>query len=407
MVRDDRSLLFYAPVALHRGPEGTYWLEDQACNGLRLWADNFTRLIVMMPLDPAPPPPAWVPLTRVGPALDRIEIVPLPMAYRPDRFLRHLPAVRRQIRALIARADLMGFSIGGLFGDWGSVAAWQAHRMGRRFYVWTDRVESEVTRRAIHDGPWRHRLRSRLTYRPMAWLERFLIRRATPGLFHGRETYDTYAPHCRNPQLVHDIHIKKADHIAADALAAKVVAAGEGPLRLIYAGRAEPMKGPLDWLDVCAELRRCGVDFQATWLGSGAELERMRARVAAEGLAERVALPGFASDRTALLAALRTAHVFLFCHKTPESPRCLIEALVSGTPIIGYSGAFARDLITAHGGGVLVPLGDRAALAAEVGALAGDRGRLAALIGKAALDGTPHDDAGVFAHRSDLIRAYL
>lgn len=407
MAPDDKTLLFYAPVALHRGPDGGFWLEDQACNGLRLWAEHFAKLIVMMPVDPSPPPPAWVPLDRVGPALDRIEIVPLPMAYRPDRFFRHLPAVRRQIRALIARADLMGFSIGGLFGDWGSVAAWEAHRMGKKFYIWTDRVESEVTRRGIHDGPWRHRLRRRLTHRPMAWLERFLIRRATLGLFHGRETYETYAPYCRNPQLVHDIHIKKADHIDAGSLRDKIANVATGPLRLLYVGRADPMKGPMDWLDVCAELARRGVDFQATWLGDGEDMPRMKARVAEQSLGDRVALPGFTRDRAELLAALRGAHLFMFCHKTPESPRCLIEALISGTPIIGYAGAFARDLIAAHGGGDLVPLDDRGALADAVAALAADRRRLGALIADAARDGAPHDDETVFEHRCHLIREHL
>ena len=39
----------------------------------------------------------------------------------------------------------------------------------------------------------------------MAMLERAVIRRATLGLFHGRETYDAYAPHCRAPHVVHDI----------------------------------------------------------------------------------------------------------------------------------------------------------------------------------------------------------
>ena len=43
----------------------------------------------------------------------------------------------------------------------------------------------------------------------------------------------------------------------------------------------------------------------------------------------QVALPGFIRDRSAILKVLREAQVFVFCHKTPESPRNLIEALVS------------------------------------------------------------------------------
>ncbi len=405
---DGRRLLIYAPVPLHR-QDGRLYLEDQACNGLRLWADNFDYLTVMMPVTDAPLPPSWQPLDNVGPSLDRITVVPLPMAYRPDKFVQQLPHVRRQIRELIAQADYISFAIGGLFGDWGAVACHEAYRMRRPYGIWTDRVESEVTRRMIGQGHARESLRARLYHRPMAWLERHLIRRAHVGFFHGRETFETYAPFCRNPHLVHDIHLKAADHIDPGRLATKVSGAqsGSGPLRIVYTGRADPMKGPQDWVEVLHKVQAAGVDFQASWIGDGIALDQMRAQIAQSGLGDRVTTPGFLADRGALLETLRAADIFLFCHKTPESPRCLIEALVSGTPIVGYDGAFARDLIHAHGGGVLSPIHDTDALARQVVALAQSPRRLADLIRNAAADGAPYDDVSVFRHRSDLIRDHL
>ena len=402
----DGVLLIYAPVALHRGADG-FHIERQAVNGLRLWARHFARVIAMMPVAPGPPPPGWVAARAHRDSLARVRIEPLPMAYRPDRFLRALPRTRRRIRTLIAEADYPSFALGGLFGDWGLVASWQAHRMGRPFAVWTDRVESEITRQAARHGPWRHRLRARLTHRPMAWAEAWAIRRAALGLFHGRETFDAYARFSPNPHLVHDIHLAPEDHIGEAALAAKVAGAGAGPLRIVYAGRAEAMKGPMEWLEVLAALRRRGVAFSAAWLGDGAELGAMRARLQALGLADVVRLPGFLEDRGAVLAALREAHLFLFCHKGPESPRCLIEALASACPIVGHDGAFARDLVATHGGGVLVPAGDVEALADRIAALDRDRARLAALIGRAREDGRPFSDAAVFRHRCAIIRKAL
>jgi colanic acid/amylovoran biosynthesis glycosyltransferase len=406
MIADDKSLLIYAPVPLHRR-DGAFVLEDQACNGLRLWTESFQKLIVMMPVSPDPAPPNWVPLTTAGENLSRVEIVPLPMAYRPDQFWRKLPKARRIIRDAIGRADMMGFAIGGYFGDWGAVASQEAIKMNRRFYVWTDRVESEVVRRLSKEGSLKQRIKSRLIYPLMARREKELIGKADMGLFHGRETYEAYARYSRNPQIVHDIHLKKADHIDDAALASKVAAAATGPLRIAYVGRAEPMKGALDWMEVIERLARSGTDFQAVWLGEGSDLEAMRQRVAAAGLGDRVRLPGFLRDRTALLAELRAAHVFLFCHKTPESPRVLIEALASGTPIVGYDGAFARELTDDHGGGVLVPLDDVGTLAAAVGDLARDRGRLQGLIRNAKEDSAPYDDISVFRHRCEMIRKYL
>jgi len=400
------SLLIYAPVPLYRA-QGRLYVEKQALNGLRLWARNFAQVTVMMPLSEGPPPQGWVAVDTITAELDRVRLEPLPMAYRPDRFLRYYRSTRRRIRELIGQARYLSFAIGGLFGDWGAVSCFEADRQDRPFAVWTDRVESEVVRRGAGQGPWRRRLRARLEHRPMAWLERAVIRRAALGLFHGRETFDTYAPYSRNPQLVHDIHIDRADHISAEALAAKREAAGEGPLRLCYVGRADDMKGPLDWIEVLGRLRADGVDFTATWLGEGEQMSMMRTKIDALGLGDVVHTPGFAADRAEVLQAYRAAQIFLFCHKTPESPRCLIEALISGTVLVGYDGAFARDLTEPHGSGQFVPVGDMSGLADTVARLASDRSELADLTGRAAQDGAPFDDVSVFEHRSEVIKQYL
>ncbi|WP_147114325.1 glycosyltransferase [Tateyamaria sp. syn59] len=401
------KLLIYAPVPLVETDAGLH-LESQACNGLRLWAEHFDEVVCMNPLASGALPDGWVPISDTDLDMARIRLVPLPMAYRPDQFLRHYRACRDVIRDEIAKADYLSFAIGGLTGDWGSVAAWQAHRAGLPFAVWTDRVESEVVRRTASSSDlWRRRVRARLEHRLMWWWEKFIIRRATLGLFHGKETFDTYAPYCGQPRLVHDIHLNKADHIAQDQVQAKVAGVADGPLNIVYTGRASAMKGPQDWVGVLDRLNAQGVDFQATWLGDGPDLAEMKALVAAAGIEAKVHFAGFVDDRATVLRHLRDAHVFLFCHKTPESPRCLIEALVSATPIVGYDGSYPRDLIAVHQGGRLVPLDDVAALAEAVVALDQDRAALADLIKRAARDGEPFDEDSVFEHRSEIIKACL
>ena len=401
------SLLLYAPVPIYPG-KGGYLLEDQACNGLRLWAENFERVIVMHPLEHGEAPPSWIPVQSSGIDLSRVEMVALPTAYRPDQFLIHYWSVRKQIAQLIDRAHYLSFSIGGLFGDWGSVAAIEAHRKGRRFAVWTDRVESEVVRHQAQTAQSaKARLRASLYHRPMAMLERAIIRRATVGLFHGAETHAAYAPYTKTAEIVHDIHLREQDRIPADELNRKLHRVLDGPLNICYLGRADAMKGTDDWIEVMAGLKSAGIDFHATWLGEGERLQAMKAEVDRLGLGEQITLPGFVRDRTAILKALREAHLFVFCHKTPESPRNLIEALVSGTPIIGYNSPFPQDLISANGGGLLSPKDDVKALVASLVGLAGDRKRLSNLIGQAALDGSAFNDVEVFRHRSEVIRTYL
>ncbi|WP_299648920.1 glycosyltransferase [uncultured Tateyamaria sp.] len=401
------KLLIYAPVPLVQTKDGLH-LEGQACNGLRLWAEHFDEVVCMNPVTTGPLPDGWIPIDQAGLDMHRIRLVPLPMAYRPDQFFRHFRACRDIIRTEIANADYRSFSIGGLAGDWGSVAAWQSHRAGLPFAIWTDRVESEVVRRtAASSDLWRRRLRARLEHRPMWWWEKFIIRRAALGLFHGKETFDTYAPYCKQPQLVHDIHINKADHITPDQVQAKSAAVSQGPLNIVYTGRASAMKGPQDWVGVLDRLNAQGVDFKATWLGDGPDLAEMKSLVDAAGLKEKVHLAGFVEDRDTVMQHLREAHIFLFCHKTPESPRCLIEALVSAAPIVGYEGSFARDLIAEHQGGRLVPLNDVDALSDAVAALDKDRAALADLIVRAARDGAPFDDESVYEHRCEIIKTYL
>jgi len=241
----------------------------------------------------------------------------------------------------------------------------------------------------------------------MRMLERYLISRCTIGLFHGAETYAAYAPFARSAEIVHDIHLKKSDRIPADILKTKITAAQTGPLKICYVGRADPMKGPLDWIEVMRLLREADVEFEGHWLGDGNMLEKMKQEVSRLGLENQVCFHGFVRDRQRVKEELRSAHLLVFCHKTPESPRNLIEALSAGTPIVGYSGAYAKDLISAHQGGVLTPINQPRELAAVITSLANDRTQLGELIEKAFKDSEPFDDESVFEHRCMLIRQYM
>ncbi|MEL6681413.1 MAG: glycosyltransferase [Pseudomonadota bacterium] len=406
MTKRKGRLLIYAPVPLF-GEPGNWMIEKQAANGVRLWADNFDHVTIMMPLQQGPAPTGWVSANNVGPNLERVKIAPLPTAWVLTKFAKVYRQTRATIRAEIARADHLSFAIGGLVGDWGAVACLQAHAMGRPYAVWTDRVESEVTRTEAQSGPLKSRIKKRVIHRPMAMLEKHVIKRAALGLFHGQQTYDAYAPYCRNPQIVHDIHVSRDAHISDASFADKLTSVASEPLRIVYAGRATAMKGPLHWGKALRELASANIPFEAHWLGDGPELNTLQHQLQNDGLADHVTLHGFVDDPGIVRTKLETAHIFLFCHTTPESPRCLIESLIAGSPIVGYEGSYAADLISVNGGGHLVPIGDTKGLGHELVKLAGDRERLKGLIHSARKDGAPFDDESVFAHRSDLIKQHL
>jgi colanic acid/amylovoran biosynthesis glycosyltransferase len=394
------TLLLVIPAPLHEWG-GRLWIDLQACNGLRLWLDHFDRVILCAPLAGHGPVPADMVEMLANLPAERLEVHPLPVAFTPLRFARALPSVRRQLLAQIARATHCQFAIGGSWGDWGALATILGARRGRKVAVWTDRVESDVMRFQARG----HRGARRLYRRFNAWLaerlERFAIRRAAMGLFHGMDSYRAYARFSPDPHLVHNIHLAAEHRIAPATLEAKV-ARRDQPLRIVYAGRVHPDKGPEDWIEALARLGD-GLPFRATWYGDGPMLDAARRIVSGRGLGDRVCFAGNVTDRCALLAALVDADIFLFCHKTPESARSLIEALLSGTPIVGYASPYAEDLIAAHGGGLLTGH-DPAALAIAISALASDRDSLADLARRAAADGHPLVDSAVFAHRAELIK---
>ena len=404
---------------LFDGSTGSLEVEAQAANGLRLWRSHFPALRVAAGVRPAdqPRPAAWsgVPAAALAERLG-VELHPLPRFLglrhaRRNGGLRAYRAARARVAGLlgglIARSRHLQFVPSLWLSDWGSLAGGIARAAGRPHCVHVDRVQERMVLDEAAGGPAAARLRAAAYARLLGRQRRRLVRGADLVLAHGADCLEAYAGVARRVELVHNVHTSAADRVGDERFEWTQAAASDpaAPLRVLYAGRADPDKGPLEWVEALGVARDAGARFEATWLGSGGELEAMRSRVADLGLADRVSLPGQA-DRAQTLAAMREAHVFLFCHKVPESPRCLIESLVSGTPLLGYPSRYSEQLATGHGGvaGLHAQEATPASLGAALATLAADRPRLAALRLTAREAGTRFDDESVFRHRAALIR---
>lgn len=388
-------------------------LEPQAFNGVERWADNFTRLVMAAPVVPLEASTGcedmadWKDPAEL-PCRERVEFVPLPYAYHPLRFLPAYRPIRRLLAGWIARCRYLQFAFGGLFGDWAAVAALEAHHQRRPYALHADRVEDEVVIRTSAQYGWMKRWRRRLLATAMKHYHRWIVRRCALGLWNGRGCYAAYSPFCPNSHIIHDLHTSPADIISAEQLELKAQRSlADAELRICYAGRADEMKAPLEWLRAVGRCRERGVPLQATWLGDGPLLGQMRSLAAQAGLADHVTFPGFVGDRSRVLETMRSAHLMLFTHVTPESPRCLLEALLSGTPIVGYSDAYPEDLVAKAGGGRFVPVRRWDMLGDLLADLWRDRHQLAALIHDAARSGSRYSDIAVFRERSQLIKTYL
>ena len=101
------------------------------------------------------------------------------------------------------------------------------------------------------------------------------------------------------------------------------------------------------------------------------------------------------------------SHAMVFTHVTPESPRCLIEALMHATPIIGYDTKYSQDLIAEGDGGLHVPSGNYLALGELLFELDQKRERFTELVDGALKVGGRFGATEVFRFRSELLQHHL
>lgn len=408
-----KGMLLVLPVPL-RAKGNQLFLESQACNGLEQWADNFESVIVAAPILPEAEALAtqgttmtWRDTATLAKP-HRFEFVPLPWAYSPSKFLSNYRSVRASLGELISRCRYLQFAIGGLFGDWAAVAALEAHQQGRPYSIHTDRVEHEVMLRSRQGAKLKTRLKSSVMAPLIANYHKQIIKNCALGLWHGQDCYSAYSPFCQNSYLIHDIHTKPSDCIGNLELFKKAQRAkSDETIRICYAGRIDPMKAPLDWVKAVGRARDLGVKLHATWMGDGPLMQEMKAMIAEMNLSSVIELTGFESDRKKLFKKISESHIMLFTHVTPESPRCLIESLVRGTPIIGYHSEYADDLVSEFGGGIFVPVENWEQLGNQIAQLSNDRERLSTLIQEAGKNGTRFNDQAVFQERSALLKKYL
>jgi len=417
MTAEEDSLLLVLPVPFRVDRSGRMLIEKQALNGINLWAENFAKVVVACPLQSniAQNEDAtidYLPVDQLK-APDRIKLVSLPPRNGLLNFITSYKKARKLIGENIQVCHYLSFAIGGLIGDWASVAALEAIKQHRSYSIWTDRVEHQVIKFSFSDVKGLRRfyrfVRDRMIISPlMRRLEHYVISKCGLGLFHGKACYEAYASYCKQPHVVHNIHLNEEDRINKDTLAIKIHHAKSAQrLNFLYSGRVAAMKGPFDWIKVMFELKLRQLDFEAVWLGDGPLLNEARTEIDRLGLDQQVVFLGHMGERNDLLKMMREADLFVFCHKTPESPRCLIEALMSATPIIGYESSYPRDLLSDYSANLLTPSNDPLALAERIIHYDRNRVELVQAILRCDQLGSQYSGSAVFQHRSNLIKSKL
>ena len=130
---------------------------------------------------------------------------------------------------------------------------------------------------------------------------------------------------------------------------------------LSYVGRLDADKFALDLVDCLALVQRRFPEVVLACAGTGALEAEMRARAAELGVAEHLKLLG-ALDLDDLPGLIASSHVFV----APHMGYTLVEAGLTGVPIVTYDYDFHAEIVVDGETGYLAPLRDVSALASGV-----------------------------------------
>lgn len=137
---------------------------------------------------------------------------------------------------------------------------------------------------------------------------------------------------------------------------------------LIYVGRLEVVKHPEDVVAVLAEARATHRDLAALFVGRGSMQAELEMAAGEAGVAEAVVFAGERSQPW-IASALAQAAVVV----SPLTGFALVEACLSGTPVVAYDVEWHAELVQDDETGLLIPYRDTHAMAGAVTRILADR----------------------------------
>jgi glycosyltransferase involved in cell wall biosynthesis len=144
----------------------------------------------------------------------------------------------------------------------------------------------------------------------------------------------------------------------------------QGSRVLLFVGRLDPQKGPLQLLEAAAELFTEHSDLQLVMVGDGPLATELRAWTVVRALESRIHLVGWQADVAGLM---RAADVFVLPSLWEGLPNVVLEAMAAGTPVVATDVEGVRDLLIEGDSGTIVPRNGEFPLAQAIGHVLGNR----------------------------------
>ncbi|WP_144821949.1 glycosyltransferase family 4 protein [Marinobacter piscensis] len=136
-----------------------------------------------------------------------------------------------------------------------------------------------------------------------------------------------------------------------------------------FIGQMIPRKNIADLIDAFDRLYKQNPDLRLQLLGDGSQRSELESQAAESGCANAVEFLGFRSDRLELLSRFS---LFVMTSSLEGIPRCMMEAMAVGVPVVAYDIPGVDQLVEHGKTGMLAPFGDKAALAECCNQVLGD-----------------------------------
>lgn len=148
--------------------------------------------------------------------------------------------------------------------------------------------------------------------------------------------------------------------------------------RVVVVANLRPEKGHDVFLRAAADVIRLFPDAHFDLVGDGPELGALKAAAETLGVASSVSFLGHCED---VMARLDAADIFVLPSRSEAFPNALLEAMAAGLPVVASAVGGVLEIVRDDENGILVPPGNRTALAWAVVRLMSDpqlAGRLGA-----------------------------
>src|SRR5690554_5073362 len=166
-------------------------------------------------------------------------------------------------------------------------------------------------------------------------------------------------PEARTSFIRNGVDLKEIDAALASLPQANATDQ-ESPI-IGFIGQMIPRKGIPDLIEVFDQIHQTQPNLRLQLLGDGSQRSELEQQAAKLSSVNAIEFLGFRSDRLELLSKFS---LFVMPSSLEGIPRCMMEAMAVGIPVVAYDIPGVDQLVEHGKTGLLAPFGDKTALAA-------------------------------------------